>query len=119
MWWFISQHFGMRGRQEHHDIKMEDFIFEKDEKGLEYVTFSEGITKNHAGGLNHKPRIIQPKMFATENDCCSVKLLNVFKSKRPRELRDVGPFYLAVIDKPKDDGTWYKKSPMFTQSTIL
>ena len=56
--------------------------------------------------------MIHPKMFVTGDDCCPVKLLNLFKSKRPRELRDVGPFYLAVIDKPKDDGTWYRKSPM-------
>ena len=78
LWWLISQHFGMRGRAEHHDIKMEDFVIQKDENGREYVTFSEGMTKNHAGGLNHKPRMIHPKMFSTGGDRCPVKLLNFF-----------------------------------------
>ena len=30
--WLLIQHFGLRGRQEHHDIKMEDFCFAKDNR---------------------------------------------------------------------------------------
>ena len=43
--WLLIQHFGLRGRQQHHDMKMEDFRFTKDNNGIEFVTFSEGVTK--------------------------------------------------------------------------
>ena len=38
-------HFGLRGRQEHHDMMVEDFSIEKDDDGVELITFSEGPTK--------------------------------------------------------------------------
>ena len=27
MWWLLTQHFGLRGRQEHHPMKVEDFTY--------------------------------------------------------------------------------------------
>ena len=27
MWWMLTQHFGLRGRQEHHSMAVEDFTF--------------------------------------------------------------------------------------------
>ena len=44
-------HFGLRGRQEHHDMMVEDFSIEKDYDGVEFITFSEGPTKTRQGGL--------------------------------------------------------------------
>ena len=35
-------HFGLRGPQEHNDMKVEDFSFQKDDVGDEFVTFPEG-----------------------------------------------------------------------------
>jgi len=26
MWWVLTRHFGLRGRQEHHSIEVEDFV---------------------------------------------------------------------------------------------
>ena len=31
LWWQLTQHFGLRGRQEHHSMKVEDFSFRKNE----------------------------------------------------------------------------------------
>ena len=37
--------------EEHHDMKVEDFSFQRDDGGVELVTFSEGLTKTRGGGL--------------------------------------------------------------------
>ena len=49
MWWLLTQHFGLRGRQEHHNMKVEDFCLQRDDDGIEYLTFAEGpTTENEA-----------------------------------------------------------------------
>ena len=37
-------------------------------------------------------------MFATGGQRCPVELLKQYLSRRPQELRDKGPFYLAIIE---------------------
>ena len=72
-WWILTQHFGMRGRQEHHSMKVEDFSFCVDDcSGTEYVTFKENPTKTRQGGLNTKHRSVLSKMFATGDPRCLV-----------------------------------------------
>ena len=115
MWWILTQHFGMRGRQEHHSMEVKDFSFRVDDSGTEYVTFKENPTKTRQGGLNTKHRSVLPKMFATGGPRCPVQLLKQYLSKRPQELRDKGPFYLAIIEKPKRN-VWYKKQRLGVNS---
>ena len=69
-------HFGVRGPQEHHDMMVEDFFIEKDDDGVEFITFSEGPTKTRQGGLRVKPRLATPKMFATEEKRCPLLCLS-------------------------------------------
>ena len=45
MWWILTQDFGLRGRQEHHSMEVEDFSFCVDDSGTEYATFKENPTK--------------------------------------------------------------------------
>ena len=45
-WWILTQHYGLRGRSEHHDMKVDDFQLCKDDNGVEFVQFTEGQTKN-------------------------------------------------------------------------
>ena len=112
MWWLLTQHFGLRGRQEHHNMKVEDFCLQRDDDGIEYLTFAEGPTKTRQGGLKVKPRLVTPKMFATGNEeRCPVMLFKVYLEKRPDEMKSTGPFYLSVIDKPVSN-VWFKKTPM-------
>ena len=33
LWWLLTQHFGLRGRQEHHSMKIQDFVYKKSDKG--------------------------------------------------------------------------------------
>ena len=108
MWWVLTQHFGLRGRQEHHSMEVEDFAFCEDDCGTEYITFKEHPTKTRQGGLNTKRRTVLPKMFASGSPRCPVQFFKQYLSRRPLELRDKGPFYLTVIDNPKTE-VWYKK----------
>ena len=64
--WLLTQYFGLRGRQEHHSMKVEDFSFGLDENNMEHVEFIENPTKTRQSGLSAKPRSFLPKMFATE-----------------------------------------------------
>ena len=111
LWWTFTQHFGMRGRQEHHSMKIEDFELKFADGGKEFLTYSEGITKTRQSGLHEKHRLIIPKMFATGEARCPIKLFKLYLSKRPIHLRVSGPFYLATIEHPISD-VWFKKSPM-------
>ena len=44
-WWQLTQHFGLRGRQEHHSMRVEDSSFQKNETGASYIVYAEGMTK--------------------------------------------------------------------------
>jgi len=56
MWFLLTQHFGLRGCQEHHDMYVEDFSFSKDDNGVEYITYEENPTKTRQGGLRKKKK---------------------------------------------------------------
>ena len=86
----------------------EPHSFSKDDNG---VTYEENPTKTRQGELRKKRRVVQPKMFATDGPRCPVKLLKTFLSHRPEEMKRSGPFYLAVIERPKSQ-VWYKRQRM-------
>ena len=50
-------------------------------------------------------------MFATGGPRCPVQFFKTYLAHRPEEMRNSGPFYLAIIDKPKSE-VWYKKQRM-------
>ena len=83
IWWNNCLHFGMRGREEHYDLTIEDFKLETDSSGRKYMSFIEGLTKTRKGGLNFKPRLISPKMYESSDQNCPVKLFITYKSRRP------------------------------------
>ena len=65
MWWLLTQFFGLRGRQEHHAMKMEDFQLCKNDEGMEFMQFTEGPTKNRQGGHAE-----QEQRFSATNVLC-------------------------------------------------
>ena len=107
VWWNNCLHFGMRSREEHYHIIVEDFQFNTDNAGKNYVSFEEGLTKNRNGGLNFKPRKIFPRMYETGGERCPVAFLRQYIQHRPNSVRSAGPFYLGIIDLPISD-IWYK-----------
>ena len=74
MWWLLTQFFGHHCRQEHHAMKMEDFQLCKNDKGMEFVQFTEGPTKTRQGGLQSKNRDFQSLMFSVGGERCPVAL---------------------------------------------
>ena len=111
IWWILTQYFGLRGRQEHHSMKVDDFAVRKDDDGQEYVEFAEGMTKTRGGGLSKKSRDFSPKMFATGGERCPVSLMKEYLSRRPQQMKTPGPFYLSVNYNAKDE-IWFKAQPM-------
>lgn len=112
LWWLLTQHFGLRGRQEHHSMKIEDFVLKKSDEGKEYLTFAEGITKTRQSGLHEKHRLSIPKMFETKTERCPITFFKFFLCKRPAEIQHTGPFYLAINYHYSSNNAWYKKAPM-------
>ena len=111
VWWNNCLHFGMRGREEHHSLKIEQFRLEIDENWRCYISYKEGLSKTRSKGLNFKPRLISPKMNENKTERCPVAFFLLFKSKRPVDLRNMDPFNLTVTDAPLTD-VWYKNHAM-------
>lgn len=118
MWWLFTQHFGLRGRQEHHSMEVEDFVFCEGDCGTEYITFGEHPTKTRQGGLNTKRRTVLSKMFVTCGARCPVQFFKQYLSRSLLELRDKRPFYLTVINNPNIE-IWYKKQRLGVNSIDL
>ena len=113
MWWLLTQHFGLRGRQEHHGMRLNDFRILKGDDDLEFVKYAKGPTKTRQAGLNAKSRSFRPRMFQTGGERCPVALFQEFIRRRPSTLQQSGPFYLAIkANRQDDDETWYKAQPM-------
>ena len=115
LWWQLTQHFRLRGRQEDHSMRVEDFYFRKDETGASYIVYAEGLSKTRQSGLHKKSRLQLPKMFETQSERCPVKLFQKYLSKRPVGIEKSGPFYLQALLNPLTN-IWYKKTSMGTNS---
>ena len=50
-------------------------------------------------------------MFATAGHGCAVQFFKTYLAHRPEEMRNSGPCYLALIEKPKSE-VWCKKQRM-------
>ena len=71
-WFHLTQHFGLRGRQEHHTMNTEDFTVVLDDNGHQYVTFSEKRTRTRNACLN-------PKTGNTAQRCLRLEQLDVMQ----------------------------------------
>jgi len=65
----LTEHFGLRGRQEHYSMKIEDFqIITGPDNSVKYVEFKEGPTKTRQGSLKVKHRAVHPQMFTAGDE---------------------------------------------------
>ena len=74
LFFLISQHFGTRGRQEHHQIRIEDLktIHDPVTGEITSIEWIEGPTKTRQGGLNKQPRMVTQKLYRTGGQRCPV-----------------------------------------------
>lgn len=112
-WYLVSQHFGLRRRQENYDLRVEHFKFAKDENGRTYVTFADSNpTKTRKSSIMKlQRRMVIPRMVDTGGKRCPVSIFEEFISRRPCEFKESGPLYLAINYKPKSN-IWYKAQRM-------
>ena len=78
---------GTRGRQEHHQIKVEDLKFVRDCNGeVIYIEWIEGPTKTRQGGLKKRLRsLVTQKLFKISDPKCPVSaLLKLLSQKRTK-----------------------------------
>ena len=114
VWYLLTLHMGLRAVQEHTTMEVTNFVERVAKNGMTYIEFHEKPTKTRNSGLNPKKRPAQPKMFATGDVRCPVRLFKLYLSKRPPGFQKTGRFYLHPIV----DGShqfrqdWYKTSPM-------
>jgi len=104
---------GMRGQVEHRKLRFGDLSV-KTSNGSKYIEFNERDTKTRTGESGEK-RAFQPKMWSTPScpQRCAVRLFELYVSKRPPEMCNPdSPLYLAINDKYKVFGNWYKRQPM-------
>ena len=124
IWWLLTQHFDLRGRQEHHQMKVEDFTFQRDDDRNEFLTFAKGPTKTRQGGLSayNQTQVWKPDSSSLKclpqgmRKSCPVMLFNLYLGKWPSQMDKSGPFYLTVMERLVSS-VWYKKTPKGKNNT--
>ena len=117
-WLNNTQHFGLRGCQEHRDMKQGDVELKTTVDGLEYLEYNERQTKTRTESQPKDTRTVKLKMFAvrgSERD--PVLFYRQYASKRPDDMNNkVSPFYLAInhsdTRNPASGKPWFKSAPM-------
>ena len=114
----LTEQLGLRGRQEHYDAYVEDLVVRQREDGSEVVEFRAGPTKTRNGGLVIRRRTTPQVICSTDGgEHDPVRLFKLWLSKRPEGMKDNGPLYLSIINRPKSKDVWYTKIRM-GQNTI-
>ena len=109
----LTEQMGLRGRQEHYDAYVEDLVVRQQEDGTEVVEFREGPTKTRSSGLTIRRRTTPQVMYSTDGGKTDpVRLFKLWLSKRPEGMKDTGPLYLSIINRPKSPDVWYTKFRM-------
>ena len=63
-------------------MKVEDFTLQRDDDGIEFLTFDKGRTETRQGGLSVKNLLVTPKIFATgHEERCPVMLFKICISR--------------------------------------
>ena len=122
VFFLVSMHFGTRGRQEHHQIRLEDLRVVRNTEGeVQMVEWAEGPTKTRQGGLKKKIRPTSQKPFPIGGPRCPVAAIMKLMSKRPSNLQDEGPLYLTPKilnegEKWQELEVWFKRVPLGVNS---
>ena len=116
----LTEQLGFRGRQEHYDAYVEDFVIRQQEDGSEVVEFRESPTKTRSGGLTISRRTTPKVMYSTDGGKTDpVRHFKLWLSKRPDGRKDKGPLYLSIVNSPKSNDIWYTKIRMKSMASCL
>ena len=98
LWLNNTQHFGLRGCQEHRDMKWGDIQLKTSADGVEFLEYTERQIKTRTGAGPKDFRAVKPKIFSVPgSDRDPVQAYHLYASKRPEQMKsDDSPFYLAI-----------------------
>ena len=117
LWLNDTQHFGLRGCQEHRDMTWGDVQLKASADGLQFLEYTERQTKTRTGAEPKDTRAVKPKMFSVPSSDRSspVKAYHLYASKRPEQMNSAdSPFYLAInyTKLAQSSKPWFKAAPM-------
>ena len=116
LWLNNTQHFGLRGCQEHRDMKWGDIQLKTSADGVEFLQYTERQTKTRTGAESKDIRAVKPKMFSVPgSDRDPVQAYHLYASNRPEQMKSAdSPFYLAInyIRVANSSKPWFKAAPM-------
>ena len=114
LFWYFTMLFGLRGRNEHHQMLWGDVELKCGADG-EYLEYSERLTKTRRGC--DSGRAFKPKIFSLEDKTkCPVEAFKLYSSKRPASSDSCSKFYLAVNYTFEKTGNWFKNAPLGANS---
>ena len=110
LFWYFTMLFGLRGRDEHHQMLWGDVEMKSGPDG-DYLEYTERLTKTRRGSDSGRP--FKPKIFPIENKArCPVEAFKLYASKRPACENDCSKFYLAVNHSFMKNGKWFKNAAL-------
>ena len=116
LWLNNTQHFGLRGCQEHRDMKWGDIQLKTSEDGVEFLEYIERQTKTRTGAEPKDIRAVKPKTFSVPGiDRDPVQAYHLYASRRPEQMKsDDRPFYLTINYTRVANSLkpWFKAAPM-------
>ena len=112
VWLCNSEHFGLRGCEEHRQVTWGDVQLHMEADGTEYLEYSERQTKTKTGAEPRNVRAVKPKAFAAPNgppERDPVAVYKIYSEKRPD-----APYYLGInyTKSPSSNKLWFKSSAM-------
>ena len=116
LWLNNTQHFGLRGCQEHRNMRWGDVQSQTSADGTEFLEYTERQTKTRTGAEPKDTRTVKPKMFSVPgSDRDPLRAFHLYAAKRPEQMNsEDSPFYLAVnlTKMANSSKPWFKASPM-------
>ena len=99
LWLNNTQHFGLRGCQEHRNMRWGNVQLQTSADGTQFLEYTERQKKKTEWALNRKDtRTVKPKMFSVPgSDRDPLLAFHLYAAKRPEQMNsEDSPFYLAV-----------------------
>ena len=119
LWFMNCIQFGLRGCDEHRQMKWGDVQLLTDVNGKEYLEYSERQTKTRTGAEPRNIRAVKPKAFSITHGSPErnpVFVYKVYSEKRPSTMQDSdAPFYLGINHTKSPSSSnklWFKSSAM-------
>ncbi|XP_070547977.1 uncharacterized protein KIAA1958-like [Ptychodera flava] len=115
IWLNNTKLFGLRGSDEHRQMKWGDVSVARDENG-EYLVYNERLTKTRRGEPGNT-RKFAPRAYASPSkpQTCPVTVYRAYAKRRPEAMNfDDAPFYLGIeyVTSTLQRGIWFRKQPM-------